>query len=347
MELAPLLALVGLAGAVAALVAGLVSWGVSRWGPVDRPRERGMHASPTPTSGGLAVMAGVGAAVWLLPPLTRVFGLALAETLGLAVVLGLFGAVDDAVDLPARVKLLLQLLVILAVAFAVPPPPFIALTDTLVLPLPGWLGSLGVALWILVVLNAVNFMDGANGLVAGSMAVVLLAFGMVMIGGGWAVVGVVWVAAAAALAGFLPFNFPKARLFQGDAGALFVAGLAAASWILVIKRQPQGPGLQLLALPIALAPVLTDVLLTLLARARRKARLMDAHREHLYQRWLARHGDHAALARRMWSLMAVFALVGAMAAVCSAAIASLLLLASVAACIAGWTAIDRGLRANP
>ncbi len=344
--------------AVSAGLSGLLAWS----GPVDRPRERGMHRAPTPTSGGLAILGGTAAALlvfallggnlpdrWprfpdgaLLPDLSlREAGVVLA----FASLIAAIGGLDDVFDMPARTKLLVQVGLAALFALFTPSNFTIPVTDTFGLDLRMWIGWPGITLWIVVVLNAVNFMDGSNGLVAGSMAIVLGGLGLQTLGAGSASFGWLLLAAAAAAVGFLPFNFPKARLFQGDAGALFLGAIAASAWVYVGEQAWPSPRLNLLAMPIALAPFLTDVFLTLILRARRRERLFDAHRDHLYQRWLATHGgDHAALARRVWTIMAVYTLLGAIVARGSAHWASLALVGGVIIAVCGWLWIDRSVR---
>jgi UDP-N-acetylmuramyl pentapeptide phosphotransferase/UDP-N-acetylglucosamine-1-phosphate transferase len=95
------------------------------------------------------------------------------------------------------------------------------------------------------------------------------------------------------------------RIFQGDAGALFSGFLVAGLALVAADRVP------LFLAPFALTPILTDVLLTLLVRARRGERLFEPHRDHLYQLWLRRTGrSHAALAIRVWALTTAYGLAG-------------------------------------
>ncbi len=224
--------------------------------------------------------------------------------MGFACAFGLFGALDDIADLGARLKLGLGALLGLAFTVTVAPIQALPLTDTLSLPLGPALGALGGALWIVTATNAVNFMDGANGVAPGGAAVALAALAAAAFAGGAPGVGAAALAGAAATAGFLPFNL-KGRLFQGDAGALFGGFLFAALCLVACGRDGRGP-VGLWFGPTALLPFLTDVLLTLLRRARGGRPLLQAHREHLYQRWLAASPGrtHAALALRTTAAMA-------------------------------------------
>ena len=234
----------------------------------------------------------------------------LAAALGLAALMGLLGAADDIRDLGPRVKLLAQ--AGLAVAYAA----LFARVESLSTPLGPLalgpvIGTLGSALWIVVVTNAVNFMDGANGLSPGAMILALAGLGVSALAGGQSGVGAVALVGAAAGLGFLPWNLPLGRVFQGDAGALFSSALFAA--LLLLAAGPSGEGaVSLWFGPLALLVLLTDVFMTLLARARRRAPLLSAHREHLFQRWLIAEGaTHAALSLRVWGLTALAAMAAA------------------------------------
>lgn len=298
----------GCAGALvgAAAVSGLVAWA----GPVDRPRERGSHKTPTPTTGGLGIIAGtsIGLLVFAAMAPVPLAGLGkIAATLGFASILGLVGGLDDLFDIGAKAKLLIQLVVALAFAVLVARIEAIPFAPGASLPLGPIAGVIGTGLWLVVVTNAVNFMDGANGLAPGCVAIVLAALGWAAFLGGSPLLGAAALVTAFAGLGFLPWNFPKARLFQGDAGALFSSFMVAALAVLAAGPSGHGPVFVLFA-PLALLPFLADVLLTLQDRARAKKPLLDAHAEHLYQRWLARSGgSHAALTLRTFIIMAAFA----------------------------------------
>jgi UDP-GlcNAc:undecaprenyl-phosphate GlcNAc-1-phosphate transferase len=290
-----------LAWVTAAVIAGLVS----RWGPVDPPKDRGAHSAPTPTSGGIGIIAGACAGLALAAsPLPPVQTGPLTLLLAMAVAVGLLGALDDVIDIGARTKLGLQ--TALALVFAL----FVARIDTLPLA-PGldlhlWpiIAVLGTALWIVVTVNGLNFMDGANGLAPGAAIIILAGLSLLSAAQGHSAIAATALMAAAAGLGFLPWNLPGGRVFQGDAGALFsgflIAGLA------VLAAQPSAGTRPLSAFPVVFAclPLLTDVFLTLLARARRGVSLLSAHREHLFQRWLMARPDrtHAGLALRFWGL---------------------------------------------
>lgn len=291
---------------VSAALSGLVAWA----GPVDRPRDRGLHKTPTPTAGGLGIIAGAALGLYVfaaLAPAPLADLGKIAAALGFAALLGLIGALDDLLDLGARLKLGIQIALSLLFAVAVAHIDAIPLTAALTLPIGPVVGVIGTALWLVVVTNAVNFMDGANGLASGALAIASLAFAAAAFAGGDPALGAAALTAALANIGFMPWNFPKARLFQGDAGAVFTSFLLAALAVIGAGAGGHGP-VYLQFAPLALLPFLADVLLTLLSRAREKKRLLDAHKEHLYQRWLAHTGgSHLQLAARAYAVMLLYA----------------------------------------
>ncbi len=287
-------------------------------GPVDNPRARGSHGEPTPTSGGLAVMAAtalsIGMALGLwgrdIPGSFR-DGLAL---LGFAAVLGVSGAIDDIFDLPPRLRLLFQTLVCLVFAwfYRVTTLDFGFGLNVEVWPPVGLLGS---ALWLLVGVNAINFMDGSNGLAIGAQGLALLVLsGLMVIAAGDSPLGtylglvlVICAAGAGAHAGFLPFNLPLGKVFQGDAGALFGGGLITGA-ALVLKAYGAA---SVWFSGFVLAPLLVDVVLTLATRLAEGKDVFRPHKEHLYQVWLQRRdADHGRLALAVWGLGAACSLIG-------------------------------------
>ena len=287
-------------------------------GPIDNPRARGSHADPTPTSGGLVLMAatalsiGTALGIWGrdIPGSAR-DGLAL---FGFAAVLGVSGGVDDMFDLPPRLRLLFQAVVCLVFAWFY---RVTALDFGFGLNVQVWapIGLLGSALWLLVGVNAVNFMDGSNGLAVGAQGLALLVLSGLMImaagasplGSYLGLVVVICVAAAGAHAGFLPFNLPLGRVFQGDAGSLFGGGLITGAALML---KAYGAASVWFA-GFLLAPLLVDVVLTLGVRLSERKDVFRAHKEHLYQLWLQhRDPDHGGLALWVWGLCAGCSLIG-------------------------------------
>ena len=255
----------------AACVPLLVRFAVGRE-MLDMPNLRSSHEVPTPRLGGVAIVCGAwvgiaagsvvyGAVGWLWPVL-------LAATL-----VALAGLADDLATVPLAVRAGTQALAALALLLAYPPPAFEAL--------PGLAGLLLLAIgvfWVVALVNAFNFMDGIDGLVAGA-ALVNLAFLAAIVGGNG-----VFAALAGASAGFLLWNVSPASIFLGDAGSYFL-GFALAAGALYVPAPGAGTVLLgLLASVLVFTPFLIDTSYTLLSRWRARKDIFSAHREHVYQR---------------------------------------------------------------
>ncbi|MEE2567477.1 hypothetical protein [Hyphobacterium marinum] len=278
-----------------ALTSGVL---VIRAGVLDHPNARSSHERPTPRGGGLAVMAGVGLGGLLLA-LTGQAGLDLVPVLGAALAAGALGLADDLFALGAKEKFAILLAISLSAAFAIGPVTVLDF-GPVGLPLGYWIGIGGSALWIFTAANAVNFMDGSDGLIAAALIPASVGLGLVsgeMTG----------FLLAASMAGFLYWNRPRAKLFLGDAGSLFAGTLFASAALAAVN----GPGgVSVWIAPLLVLPLLADVLLTLAAKLRAKKRLSEAHRSHAYQLRLRMGESHLPVA-------AFFAFSGLMIALAS------------------------------
>ncbi|MEN0652889.1 MULTISPECIES: glycosyltransferase family 4 protein [Hyphobacterium] len=248
-----------------------MAWLVRHAGILDHPNNRSSHSSPTPRSGGLAIIASVAACAigWTVltgaPPGVGVALSAMAAA-------GLLGFIDDLISSGPAEKFLALMAISLAAAFAA--GPVLALDfGFATLALPFAIGLAGTALWVFTAINVVNFADGSNGLVAGSMA--MAGLGLTLVSGEPA-----GLFLSGALLGFLPWNAPRARLFLGDVGALAIGGWFAVAGLNAVT----GPeGISVLLVPLLMLPLLVDILLTLLARVRAGFSITQPHRSHGYQ----------------------------------------------------------------
>lgn len=211
-----------------------------RFGLVDDPGHRKIHASPIPLAGGLAVFTGI-----LIPLLAGIaIGLAVhhSDTVSLfqyglnkraIQLLGIFagalgmlllGLADDWIELPPATKFGGQLLIALLVA---------ACGVRITLFVPNVIFSYAITiLWILTLVNAFNFMDNMNGLCAGLGAIAAILFAIVAAFSGQYLVATIAFVGAGALIGFLPYNYPKATAFLGDAGSHLIGFMLAILAIL-------------------------------------------------------------------------------------------------------------------
>lgn len=254
--------------------------------PMDHPNERSLHDTPKPRIGGLGIMVGILAASMLIyAPILLPFMLG-------AFVLTAVSLVDDYKSLPVLWRLLAHLAV--------------AVGCVLMLPRMN-IGMLVLASAVIVwMTNLYNFMDGADGL-AGGMGVIGFSAMAVAAGDVGALSLALFCAAIAAAAlAFLRFNFPPARLFMGDAGAIPLGFLAAALAVYGVT-QDYWPTL----FPVMVfSPFILDASVTLIKRGVRGEKIWCAHREHYYQ-WLVRMGwSHRKLALAAYALMLACALGG-------------------------------------
>ena len=217
------------AGAIAAALTPLAARLARIIGAVDAPRERGLAARETPLLGGLAILSAVliCAAIWMPHsirlPLTPHSGGATSHvsTLGLmagAVLIALVGALDDVFDLPPLVKLLGQVTaaIIAVKAGAVVTDVTIPFVGALQFPNAG--GTLTV-IWLVALMNVINFSDGVDGLAAGLTAIDGIAFTIIAFSLHVSGAAVLAALTAGAAIGFLVHNFHPASVFMGDAGA--------------------------------------------------------------------------------------------------------------------------------
>lgn len=334
------------AAAVAALVSLVACRVVMKTGPVDAPDvPRKAHGAPTPTSGGVGMAAGFGASLILFALFSQTmrteisprgaFLLTLAASF--SYVFLFIGFWDDARPLSARFKLVLFTVAACAATFAVGPVANFPLYGDVVVQVPYWIAFFGTALWIFTVVNGVNFMDGANGLAMGSVAVGLASLATVAFTHGSPAGVSICLCAIGAVLGFLFWNFPAGRLFAGDSGALFAGALAALSSVIVIHRT----GISPLIPPILFFPMLADVLVTLAWRAWRRRSLFDGHSEHLYQ--IARHGgmSHAEVSFTYWAATAACGAIGWLMSMQDAAAQVVALVALSAVAIVVSTVVRR------
>ena len=268
----------GLAIFSAIIVRGMVMLGVP-----DRPSLRKAHSRVTPKSGGVGIVAAFMLGVLLLHRYGQVSRLAEGYFLGVigaALLMAGVSFIDDLFDLSFVIKLATQLIAALAAVAAGLSMPSLALPYYGVVNL-GWAGMPLTVLFLLFVTNAMNFIDGLNGLAAGvTLLACLFLAAIAGMHGGFFVYTASLLLAGGVL-GFLPFNFPGGRIFMGDVGSQFCGFMLALFGVAATRFE--GVQLSFVLVPLLLSGVLYDVGFTLVRRLLAGENIARAHNGHLYQ----------------------------------------------------------------
>jgi len=314
---APVYLLAAAVGLLAVAALGFpVRWLAHRLGAIDVPGGRHLHLRPTPRLGGLAVLSGlmIAAGVGLLALLQRRPELSeqlpsMLAILGIAAGVCLLGARDDLRSLSPVAKLAGLgaaglLLVLCGVQIDYFELPFLGKLAL------GPLAGLATIGWVLACTNAVNLIDGVDGVGAGTSGVACLALGLVAHGLGDPMSATMFLAIAGASAGFLAHNREPARLFLGDSGSLTLGFLVAA--LSAHGCTKRATALFLLAGLLALAVPLLDSTQAFVRRYRRAARELGygrwlaklrataiGDREHIHHRLLGQGHSHRRVARTL------------------------------------------------
>lgn len=253
---------------------------------MDLPNARSSHTIPTPRGGGIAIV---------LSFLTALPLLAFFDVLSWSVMWGLMGAgawvamigfLDDHSHIPARWRLVAHFIGgTWALGWIGGLPPVVVFGFNLEL---GWFGHLLAAVYLVWLLNLYNFMDGIDGIASVEAISVCLGGALLYVLLGKSIAALAPLLLAVAVAGFLFWNFPPARIFMGDAGSGFLGitlGFFSlqASWV-----APQ----LLWSWLILLGVFIVDATWTLLRRLLRGDKVYEAHCSHAYQHASQRHGQH-------------------------------------------------------
>lgn len=309
------------------LFSGLFRRLAVRSGAVAAVRDRDVHAVPIPYFGGLAMLCGVGAATLLaaqLPFLGRdrlVTHDSMAILMAGAVIC-FVGVVDDLLDLPATAKFAGQMVAAGVVVLNGVRAYWIALPGR-VIALDTATSVLLTVFFILVCTNAINFVDGLDGLAAGVVGIGAAAFFSYTYLLAWrhnlqlaATASLVTVTICGICLGFLPHNFHPARMFMGDSGAMLLGLLMAASMISLTGQvdasalADTGSGLLVSYLPIivplaAMALPILDLVLAYTRRTMAGQWWFVADKQHLHHRLLQRGHTQSRVALIMYGWAAI------------------------------------------
>ena len=299
-----------LLGLMAFALTGLLTWPIRalaiRIGAMDKPNlERKTQKEPVPYLGGVSIAITVTALTYagvIQSDFTTInFPLA-SYVLIPAIVLGFMGLVDDLRGLPALPRLVFQTLVAVAAA--------LGLINT---------GSVGVAFghnalsdaltvfWIVGICNSINFFDNVDGGAAGTVVVVTLGIFFIAYDRGQESVSALAIVTAGATLGFLMWNKSPAKIYMGDAGALFLGVVIS---VLTIRINPGiEPSWKSLALmPILVAVPILDTTVAVSSRIYRGISPFTGGKDHLSHRLMRKGLSRRAAAITLWAGSGLFAI---------------------------------------
>ncbi|MCS7058059.1 MAG: undecaprenyl/decaprenyl-phosphate alpha-N-acetylglucosaminyl 1-phosphate transferase [Meiothermus sp.] len=274
-------------------------------GWADHPNARRLNKEPLPNAGGLAIFAGVVAALVVATALRPIL-IQEVQVQVLAILLGgsilvLVGFVDDQFGLPPLFRLLVQLLAaLLLVAVDI---RFHAAFGTALDPL---LGILLTLVWVVGITNAVNLMDGVDGLAGGVAFITAMSLLAVSAQSPqWAAATLVLSALAGAALGFLRHNFYPSKIIMGDAGAYFFGYVLAATALLGSLKLTTAFSLVPTAL-FLLLPILdtTQVFVQRLLRGQNP--MATPGKDHIHHRLLARGFSQRRTTLTLWTITLLF-----------------------------------------
>jgi len=283
-----------LAAVVAAVTAALVTPRVRSLalavGVVDRVDERRMHADPKPRIGGIAVYLGfafglfVAVGFALQTPslfhnpyeIHNFLGLLFGGTLIMIV-----GVWDDVMHMRPRNKFLAQVLVALvSMIYGFRIEGFDQPFGHQYINIPAWLGYPLTLVWYLGMMNAINFLDGLDGLLAGVTAISGIFLFAIALAHGHFVAALVLAALVGGALGFLPYNFSPATIILGDTGSLFIGYVFATVSVIVTAKV--AITISLLVPLVALALPVVDTGLAIWRRVRAGRAISEGDREHFH-----------------------------------------------------------------
>ena len=303
-------AIVVVAAGVSALSTPFVIRFAKSIGAVDQPNERKVsHRSTMPLMGGLAIGLGCGGGLVAahFSNLGDTSSIQIAGFVAGGVILLFVGAWDDRFTMPALVKLSFQIAaaaIAIHVGFRVDffSDPLSATTFEV----PLWIVWPVSLVWIVGVTNAMNLIDGLDGLSSGLGAIIAATLTIICWQAGQWTGVVVGLALFGALIGYLPFNFPPARIFLGDTGSLLI-GFALA--LLALEGYRKAAFLAFIVPILALAIPLLDTSLSIVRRLRNGRSVFSADRLHMHHRLLHREGSHKSAVLMLYFLTSCFCMI--------------------------------------
>ena len=327
-----------LAFAVSLLVAYVMTPPVKRFaekvGAIDVPRDnRRVHDHPIPRMGGLAIFIGfVLSLIFFVPMSTKVLGLLVGS-----VIIAVMGGVDDIVSLNPWVKLAGQIVAALVaircgLVFDVISNPNIFAEETYIE--IGWLSIPLTMLWIVGCTNAVNLIDGLDGLAVGVSAISSMTMLIVSLFVSEPVVSIILAALTGACLGFMPYNLNPAKIFMGDVGSQLLGFVLSTASIMGLFKLH---AIITFFVPLlALALPLADTIFAFFRRILHGQSPFKADKGHFHHRLLAMGLNQKQVVAVLYGISAVLGLLAVLMAGDSMAVKIICLVAAVIISLGIW-----------
>ncbi|KRN05957.1 undecaprenyl-phosphate alpha-N-acetylglucosaminephosphotransferase [Liquorilactobacillus sucicola DSM 21376 = JCM 15457] len=277
-------------------------------GAVDNPNTRRVNKIPMPTMGGLAIFIAFNASNFLLLrkqyPTNQVWILFVAECVIVAT-----GIIDDIYELKPKQKIIGITLAALIVYFFA----HVRMT-TLTVPFfgtlnLGWLSLPITVIWILAITNAINLIDGLDGLATGVSIIALFTSGLTgffFLNVTSTFVSIMMFTLVAALIGFLPFNFHPAKIYLGDTGALFIGFMISVFSLYGLKNAT----FITIVIPVIILGVpITDTVYAILRRVLNKKPISQADKHHLHHRLMEMGLSHTQTVLVIYGIALIFSFI--------------------------------------
>ena len=297
--------LLGIAGFV---LAGSLTWPIRKLaiavGAMDKPDlERKSQKEPVPYLGGLAIAISVVvltfAAVIRSDNTQTTFPLA-ATLLFPAIFLGLMGLIDDLASLNPLPRLIIQSLMAIVVSI------FLIKSDTVGITLKGtFLDEVVMTIWIIGICNSINFFDNLDGGAAGTVAVSTIGIALIALGEDQELIAALSIVTAGSTIGFLMWNRSPAKIYMGDAGALFLGVVVS---VLTIRLNPgiEPKWNSISLLPMLLAVPILDTCVAVFSRISRGISPFTGGKDHLSHRLMRKGLSKQGTAFALWGAQAAF-----------------------------------------
>ena len=273
-------------------------------GAVDRPNlDRKTQKEPVPYLGGVGISIGITvasfAALLYSDFSTETFNKALSVLLP-AILISAMGLYDDLKGLEPWPRLVAQTIAGIAVAI------YLIQNNTLGQAFSNQaLNYLVTIIWVVGICNSINFFDNLDGGASGTVAVISIFLFAIAFNQGQSLVSALAIVTAGATLGFLIWNKSPAKIYMGDAGALFLGIIIA---VLTIRLDPEvGPQSRALAIPLLLMAVpILDTTTVVISRLNRGISPFTGGRDHLSHRLMRKGLGRKATAYVLWAMAAAF-----------------------------------------